>query len=173
MSAFLTAILLMAAPTPQTALAAQTASTPEAAVAAIFAPYSQPPATPATPPLSVSNASWDYPIYSKQTAELIARWRAVTPQDEPDALSDGDWLCLCQDFDRQAFKATVTSKREAHGGTLVAVELDLGGAQRRSAQLVLKRESGVWKLDDIYAAQDFPNGLKQKLQETIVEASIP
>lgn len=156
MSALLAAIILAAASPPT--------GTPEAAVAAIFAPYSGP---------TTATASWDYPIYSKQTAELIGRWRAVTPQDEPDALSDGDWLCLCQEFDNKAFKATVLSKRQARGGTLVSVRLDLGYGTRRSAQLVLKREDGIWKLDDLYAAPDFPNGLKQKLQETILEASIP
>lgn len=160
MGASLAAAIILAAAAP----APQTAGTPEAAVAAIFAPYSEP---------TTATASWDYPIYSKQTAELIARWRAVTPQDEPDALSDGDWLCLCQEFDNKAFKATVLSKRQARGGTLVAVRLDLGYGTRRSAQLVLKREGGIWKLDDLYAAPDFPNGLKQKLQETILETAIP
>lgn len=152
------AIILAAAPAPQAA------GTPEAAVAAIFAPYSGP---------TTATASWDYPIYSKQTAELIGRWRAVTPQDEPDALSDGDWLCLCQEFDNKAFKVTVLAKREVRGGTQILVQLDLGDGARRNAQLVLKREGGVWKLDDIYAAPDFPNGLKQKLQETILEAAVP
>lgn len=151
-------IALMLAATPAQA------GTPEAAVAAIFAPYSGPTAT---------TASWDYPIYSQQTAELIARWRAVAPKDEPDELSDGDWLCQCQDFDRKAFTATILSKRAARGGTLVAVRLDLGDNAPRNAQLVLKRESGMWRLDDLYAAQDFPNGLKQKLQETILEDSVP
>ncbi len=56
---------------------------------------------------------------------------------------------------------------------MVSVKLDLGGTERRSAQLVLKREGGSWKLDDLYAATDFPNGLKQKLQETILEAAVP
>jgi hypothetical protein len=140
------------------------AATPEAAVAAIYAPYSGP---------TTATASWDYPIFTKQTADLIAHWRRVTPQDEPDALSDGDWLCLCQDFDSKAFKAEVLSKREARGGTHVSVRLDLGHGTRREAQLVLKREGGAWKLDDIHAAPDFPNGLKQKLQETILEESTP
>jgi hypothetical protein len=158
MSGFLVSVILAAAPAPLAA------GTPEAAVAAIFAPYSRP--TTATP-------SWDYPIYSKQTSALIARWRAVSPQDEPDALSDGDWLCLCQDFDAKAFKATVISKHEARGGAQVSVRLDIGNNAQRTAQLVLKRESGGWKLDDLYAAPDFPNGLKQKLQETILEDSIP
>ena len=152
------AIILAAAPAPQTA------GTPEAAVAAIFAPYSGP---------ATATASWDYPIYSKQTAELIHRWRVVTPQDEPDALSDGDWLCLCQEFDNKAFKAMVLAKREVRGAARVSVRLDLGFGTQRSAQLVLKREDGIWKLDDIYAAPDFPNGLKQKLQETILEAAVP
>lgn len=157
MSAALATILLVAATAPAP-------GTPEAAVAAIYAPYSG----PTTP-----TASWDYPIFSRQTAELIAHWRRVTPQDEPDELSDGDWLCLCQDFDNTAFKAEVLSKREARGGTQVSVRLDLGFGARRTAELVLKREGGVWKLDDLYAAPDFPNGLKQKLQETILEESTP
>lgn len=140
------------------------AATPEAAVAEIYAPYSGP---------TTATASWDYPIFSRQTAELIAHWRRVTPRDEPDALSDGDWLCLCQEFDNRAFKARVLSKREARGGTQVSVRLDLGFGTRREAQLVLKREDGAWKLDDLYAAPDFPNGLKQKLQETILEESTP
>lgn len=140
------------------------AGTPEAAVAAIYAPYAGP--TNAT-------ASWDYPVYSKQTTELIAKWRSVTPQDEPDALSDGDWLCLCQEFDNKAFKADVVSKRAVRGGMLVSVRLDLGYNTRRSAQLLLKREGGVWKLDDLVASPDFPNGLKQKLQEVILEESVP
>ena len=154
--ATLAALLLAAAPAQ--------AGTPEAAVAAIYAPYSGP---------TTATASWDHPIFTRQTADLITRWRAVTPKDEPDALSDGDWLCLCQDFDNKAFRATVLSKREGRGGTLVTVRLDLGDNTRRDAQLALKREGGAWKLDDVYAAPDFPNGLKQKLQETILEESIP
>lgn len=138
------------------------AATPEAAVAEIYAPYAGP---------TTATASWDYPVFTRQTAELIAHWRRVTPQDEPDALRDGDWLCLCQDFDSTVFKAEVLSKREARGGTQVSVRLDLGHGTRRDAQLVLKREGGAWKLDDIYASPDFPNGLKQKLQETILEES--
>jgi hypothetical protein len=156
MNAIVAAIVLAAAAPPT--------GSPEAAVAAVFAPYSGP---------STATASWDYPIYSRQTAELIAKWRTVTPQDEPDDLSDGDWLCQCQDFDSKAFKAKVLSKREARGGVLVSVRLDLGGGAQRSAQLVMKREGGLWKLDDLYASPDFPNGLKQKLQETILEAAIP
>lgn len=154
MSAILASMLLASAPA---------AGTPEAAVAAIYAPYSSP--TNAT-------ASWDHPIFTKQTSDLIARWRRVTPQDEPDALSDGDWLCLCQEFDNKAFAATILSRREESGATVVTVRLDLGFNARREAQLVLKREDGAWKLDDIYAAPDFPNGLKQKLQETILEDAI-
>ncbi|MDB5725605.1 MAG: hypothetical protein JWQ16_2359 [Novosphingobium sp.] len=165
MGASLVAALALAAASPGASEASSPfADTPEAAIAAIFAPYSGP---------TTATASWDYPIYSQQTAALIARWRAVASKDEPDALSDGDWLCLCQDFNHQAFKATILLKRAARGGTAVSVNLDLGGHERRSAQLVLKREAGTWKLDDIYAATDFPNGLKQKLQETILEAAIP
>ena len=70
-------------------------------------------------------------------------------------------------------RSEVLSKREARGKVQVAVRLDLGYGTRREAQLVLKREGASWKLDDLYAAPDFPNGLKQKLQEVILEESIP
>ncbi|MFT4028041.1 MAG: DUF3828 domain-containing protein [Novosphingobium sp.] len=161
MSAILAAILLAAAPAVP---AVPAPGSPEAAVAAIYAPYSGP--ADATP-------SWERPVYSRQITGLIARWRTVTPQDEPDALSDGDWLCLCQDFDNQAFKAAVVSKRQLRGGTMqVAVRLDLGDDARRDVRLLLKREGGAWKIDDLYASPDFPNGLRQKLQETILEDSI-
>lgn len=156
MSTILAAVLLAAAGAP--------AGTPEAAVAAIYAPYSGPAST---------TASWDYPIYTRQTADLIAHWRRITPQDETDELSDGDWLCLCQDFDSQAFKAEVLTRRDVRGEARLAVRLDLGHGARRDVQMVLKREGGAWKLDDLYAAPDFPNGLRQKLQEVILEASIP
>jgi hypothetical protein len=150
------ALALAAAPSP---------TTPEAAVAAIYAPYSGP---------EDATASWDYPIFSKQTSALIARWRRVAPQDEPDALSDGDWLCLCQEFDRGKFGAQVVSRR-ALGSSLVelAVRLTLGFGTTRNARLLFRRDGGVWKLDDLFAAPDFPRGLKQKLRETIVEDMTP
>ena len=163
MSTILAASLLAAAPAAASTIPAP--GSPEAAVAAIYAPYSGP--TDATP-------SWEYPVYSKRITDLITKWRSVTPQDEPDALSDGDWLCLCQEFDNKAFKAMVLSKRPLRGGALqVAVRLDLGYGTKRDARLVLKREGGAWKIDDLYASPDFPNGLGQKLQETILEDATP
>jgi hypothetical protein len=140
------------------------AASPEAAVAEIYAPYSAP---------TTATASWDYPIFSTQVSNLIAHWRRVAPQDEPDELDDGDWLCLCQDYDRAAFSAVVQSKRQVKGGVQLAIRLDLGHGQHRDLQLILKREGGAWKLDDLYGAPDFPNGLKQKLQEVIIVESMP
>lgn len=157
------ATILLAAAAPA-APSAPAPGSPEAAVAEIYARYSE-PAGPAP--------SWTYPIFTSQVGNLIGHWRSVSAQDEPDELSDGDWLCLCQDYDRAAFRAVVQSKRQARGGTQVAVRLDLGHGQHRDLQLLLKRERGAWKLDDLYGAPDFPNGLKQKLQEVIIVASMP
>lgn len=158
MSAILATILLASA------AAAPQPGTPEAAVADIYARYKE-PANP-TPP-------WAYPIFTTQVSNLIGHWRRVSPQDEPDELSDGDWLCLCQDYDQAAFSAVVQAKRPVKAGVQVDVRLALGGGQHRDLQLVLKREGGVWKLDDLYSAPDFPNGLKQKLQEVIIVESMP
>ena len=134
----------------------------EAAVVAIFRPYADGPAVP---------PAWEAPIYSAETAALIAEWHAVAPQDEPDDLSDGDSLCQCQERDQQAFTATITSvDRESANLAEVAVTIDLGfPAAARSARrerLVLKREDGAWKLDDLMA-ESFAAGLKQALRETI------
>jgi hypothetical protein len=135
----------------------------EGAVVGIFGPYTQPPG---------ETASWDYPIYSADLTSLIAEWRRVTPEGEVDALSDGDWLCQCQDWDAQAFTATMGTKRVVDEDTVevdVAVDLGFGGPEAiRQERLTLKREDGVWKLDDM-TAEAFPNGLRQALRETIAE----
>ena len=117
-------------------------------------------------------ASWDFPIYSAEVTALIAEWRAVTPQDEPDALSDGDWLCQCQDWDEEAFTATITSIGMTDvDAAEVGVTVDLGFAgpeSLRPERLILKREGGAWKIDDMFA-ESFPSGLRQALRETIAE----
>ena len=156
--AVFSAMLLAAAPTP-------VAITPEATVAAIYAPYNGP--VDASPP-------WDYPIYSRQLMDLIAEWRRSAPTDEPDALSDGDWLCLCQDFDRGKVVHRVHSRRRLRSGAVeLAVRLDLGHDTTRNLRLLLKRENGAWRLDDLFGTPDLPRGLKQKLRETIVENLVP
>lgn len=160
MSAVLATILLASAAVP----AAPPPASPEAAIAEIYARYKA-PANP-TPP-------WAYPIFTSQVTNLIGHWRRIAPQDEPDELSDGDWLCLCQDYDQAAFRAVVQSKRQVKAGVQVDVRLDLGEGQHRDLQLILRREGRAWKLDDLYGAPDFPNGLKQKLQEVIIVGSMP
>ena len=133
----------------------------ETQVTAIFGPYKR---------QSNGIAAWDYQIYSAEVTALIARWRAVTPQDEPDALSDGDWLCQCQDWNRRRFLATIITVGMTDRDTAeVDVILDLGtnGSNgSRAGRLILKREQGEWKLDDM-VADDFPDGLKLALQQTI------
>lgn len=158
MSAILSSLLLAGA-----ALPAADRAVIDARVRAIFRRYNGPVST---------RASWDYPVFSAETAALIAHWKRVQPKDEPDALNDGDWFCLCQDFDRKAFRAvTEPPTRIAPGLAEVRVRLSLGFGARREARLVMKREANGWRLDDLVAAPDFPRGLKRKLRETIAEDS--
>ena len=49
--------------------------------------------------------------------------------------------------------------------------LSLGFGERPAARLVMKREANGWRLDDLFATPDFPQGLKRKLRETIAEDS--
>ncbi len=120
---------------------------------------------------------WDFPIYSAETTALLAQWRSVAPAGEPDALSDGDWLCQCQEWDSSSFIATITGTplhTPSDAQLDVAVDLGVGPAAEatRQLRLVLKREEGAWKLDDI-VADSFPGGLKQALREAIAAGGAP
>ena len=130
----------------------------DATIAATYRPYHA---------LGNPGAAWDYPIWSARIAALVAEWKQVMPKDEVDDLNDGDWLCLCQDWDPAKFRAMITSVRpHARGVALVAVRIELGTNEKRSARLVLRREGGAWRIDDVFAG-DFPRGLALALRETI------
>jgi hypothetical protein len=120
-------------------------------------------------------AAWEVPHFSAETTALIAQWRRSTPSAEVDDLRDGDWLCQCQELDSTGFTARI-ERTEMHGKDSadldIAVDLGFADAQdsARSLRLLLKRESEVWKIDDILAAS-FPRGLKQALREAIAAGS--
>ncbi len=148
--------LLLAAAAPSAADRAAI----ETAVVGIFAPFAT----------ENPGASWDFPVYSAEVTALIARWKSVIPEFEPDGLNDGDWLCQCQDWDAAAFSATIVSFAMTGADTAeVEVSLDLGlgaGEPPRQERLVLRREGEAWTIDDIVAVS-FPDGLRQALHETI------
>ena len=160
-AAALLAALVVAA-TPGAAAAKQDAL--DRTVAALFRPYSRPTTLPAP-------AVWERPIWSRETAALIARWRKVTPQDEVDELSDGDWLCQCQDWDEHAFRMSIDSRKmDAPGHAFVQVRFRLDGSGWRSERLSMRQERGTWKIDDLFG-EDFPSGLKAALRRAIAEDS--
>lgn len=142
-----------------TALPAADRAALDATVDRIFAPYQRE---------SSAQAAWDYPVYSDETAALIAHWERVRPSDEVDALSDGDWLCQCQEWDWRSF-AVVKGKARvlAADSVELPVRLAIGWNGSRSARLRLKREQGAWKIDDLFYARGMPRGLKQALRDTI------
>ncbi len=133
----------------------------DGAVAQIFAPYRH----AATSSQAIS--SQDYRGFSAETSALIAHWARVTPKDEVDDLSDGDWFCLCQDWDARTFRATILTREVlAPDRVQYRLRLNLGWHARRDERLVFRREARGWRLDDLYAS-DYPRGLKQALRETI------
>lgn len=137
------------------ALPAADARAVNAAVATIYRPFAAPDSM---------NASWEYPVFSADTARLIGEWRKVVPEDEVDDLNDGDWFCQCQDW--LDLRASVIGRRLVRPGVVSArVRIDLGGGQRRAADLVFVKERQRWMLDDMFA-HSFPKGLKQALRET-------
>jgi hypothetical protein len=138
------------------ALPAADSAAIDARVREIYAPYANP---------SNTRSAWQYRAFSTETAALIARWRRVAPKDEIDDLSDGDWFCLCQDWEN--LRATVRSRRlDRPGRATLRVEIEVGPRQLRTATMTFVRERRGWMLDDI-VARDFPAGLKQTLRDTI------
>lgn len=135
--------------------------TPALAVRAILAPYASPAAEP--PP------AWNRPVFARPVVVLIARWKQVRPDEEPDALSDGDWFCQCQDWDARAFRVIrIATANQTASTAEVTVTFTLAARQSRSARYVMKREGGRWLVDDMFDA-GMPRGLKAALRETIAE----
>jgi hypothetical protein len=141
------------------ALPAADAAAIEARVKQIFRPYSLP---------SEPKAVWQNPVFSAETTALIAHWVKVQPRDEVDDLNDGDWFCLCQDWDRKKFRAT-PGPANLVGPDLaeVSVRVELGFDEPRNERLVLKKEANGWRVDDLFADPEFAQGLKQALRDTI------
>ena len=130
----------------------------DATVQGIFAGYADPAKTV---------GSFEAQVYSAETTALIAHWKRVTPSDDVDDLSDGDWFCQCQEWDAPNFRTTIARREMLRGGAArVSVRLMIGWNTRRDARFVLKREGGVWLVDDLFY-EDMPGGLKRKLRETI------
>jgi hypothetical protein len=156
MSISMLSALLLAGAAPSVADRGQI----DAAVQGIFGAYADP---------GKVAGSLDAPIYSTETAALIAHWKRVTPSDEVDELSDSDWFCQCQEWDAATFRTTIVRREILRANVArVAVRLMIGWNTNRDARIVLKREGGRWLADDLFFSE-MPKGLKQKLRETIVE----
>lgn len=133
----------------------------DTAVTRIFAPYHRSASSPQ------ATSSEDYRSFSAETAALVARWKRVTPKDEVDDLSDGDWFCLCQDWDEHAFRADiVTRSLLAPDKAEYRLSVTLDRDTRRDERMIFRRERLGWRLDDILSS-DTPGGLKQALRDTI------
>jgi hypothetical protein len=139
------------------ALAAAPAPTPEAAIAVIYAPFRQ---------ADMQDAAWERPIFTPRLKALIARWRAVTPTDEVDDLSDFDWLCQCQDWDAGGLHERITARRAlGPGHLLVSVTLGMAPGRHERLRFALARTGGQWLVDDIFAS-GFRSGLRASLVRT-------
>lgn len=155
MSALAATLLLASA-----ALSASDRAALDAATVAIFAPYRS---------AENGEASWERDIWSREVRSLVTKWETVRPQDEPDALNDGDWLCQCQDWDEKRFAAKIVSRAKIGADAArVAVRVDLGHGEKRKARLTFVRERGRWLLDEIHD-RTLDDGLKALIRQTIAE----
>lgn len=139
------------------ALAATSAATPDAAIAAIYAPFRH-----ADTQLAVS----ERPIFTPRLKAMITRWRAVSPTDEVDDLSDFDWLCQCQDWDAGGLRERITVRRVlAPTRRLITVRLGKAPGRHETLRFLLERSGGRWLIDDIFAS-GFRGGLRASLIRT-------
>ncbi|GEN99889.1 hypothetical protein NSE01_17220 [Novosphingobium sediminis] len=139
------------------ALAAAPAATPETAIAAIYAPFRS---------ADMKDAAWERPIFTPRLKALIAKWRAVTPSDEVDDLSDFDWLCQCQDWDAGGLHERITARRVlGRGRVMASVSLGIAPGRTERLRFVLKQSGGRWLIDDIFAS-GFRGGLRASLLKT-------
>jgi hypothetical protein len=147
------------------AMSAHDRAAVDAMVLSIYQPYSRSSASDD----NGGAANWEQPIFSAGTAALIAHWVRVQPKDGPDDLNDGDWFCMCQDYDNKKFRATIGAHRQLRPNVMqVQVSVDLGtGDPRRNLRFIFNREGRSWKLDNIFARDGFENGLKVALRRTI------
>lgn len=137
------------------ALASASFLTPEATVAAVYAPYRN---------AQMQDAAWERPIFAASLRALIAQWRAVTPRDEVDDLSDFDWLCQCQDWDVSTINPRVIRAVPLGAGRReVTVTLT---SRRAPLRFVLQQVRGQWLIDDLFAS-GFAGGLRAALVKTI------
>jgi hypothetical protein len=139
------------------ALAAAPAATPDAAISEIYAPFRQ---------ADMRDAAWERPIFTPRLKALISKWRAVTPSDEVDDLSDFDWLCQCQDWDAGGLGERITARRVlSPSRRLITVRLGRAPGRRETLGFLLARSGGRWLVDDIFAS-GFRGGLRASLIRT-------
>ena len=162
-SGFFVAVLAAALLLPFSSARADDEADLAAALGAIFAPYraEEPEA----------EAAWDRPVFSAETAALIAEWEKGLNDEEVEDLNGFDWFGQCQDFDQEKFAAHyATFVVEGLETAKVDVRVDRGfdGDPGAPGQFHMVKEGSRWLLDDI-VSESFPEGLKADLRKAIEE----
>ncbi len=149
------ALMLAAAAPPPLALALADRAAIQTMINRLYAPYRA-----ATPP----QGDADPRLYSVRTRALIAQWKAKRPADELTDLADADWLCQCQDWDSRAFRAVPGAMRAtAPGRAEVELTTRLAANAQQRLRLILVREGGQWRVDDLHFNADPRNALRARL----------
>lgn len=133
-----------------------------AAAKAAYAPYSSGE--------YLEGAVWNRPIYSAELSGLIAEWEAGLSTEEVEDLNSFDWLCECQDYDPQNFRAEFESDLDPEtqiGIVIVTYDLGFGGGETKTSALLFSQEDGRWVIDDIYSDSAFPSTLQSALRWAI------
>jgi opacity protein-like surface antigen len=112
-------------------------------VDALYAPYKS----------DNPQAFTDRDVFSADTTQRLKQWRSKGPRDEVDDVSDGDWLCSCQDWDPAFFRVVTLELTPIAGGRVsanVTLQLFSDKNEVRNIRLIVVEEKLQWRIDDVF-----------------------
>jgi Protein of unknown function (DUF3828) len=138
-------------------------ATVDAVVRSVLAPYAN--------PRIVAPNYFTAPPWTTRTRALIRAWQDAPKSANTDVtpLSEGDWLCQCQDWDSAAFRVqSVRTTKMTQDRVIAEVRYAISRTDARRLRFVMQQEGGQWRIDDLLFEHD-RQSLRSQLRGEIAE----
>jgi hypothetical protein len=118
-----------------------------------------------------SGGDWDQPVFSVATTALIRQWDKHNGEELTGLTSYG-WFCECQDWQAKKFRWKRTALRSLSADKVeVKVSVDPGFGEFVAQRLILVREGGRWRIDDLFS-KSAPRGIKAEMRVELSEVPV-